>query len=290
MSRHAASLSPLLGAVTAAARKAAQAVLRDFREVEQLQVSLKGPADFVSGAAGRAGRILRAELARARPGYGFLAEADGDGGDGAGREAEHGWIVAPVGGALNFRHGLPCFAVSAALSWRGDPVCGVVYDPVRDELFYGEKGKGAYCNDKRMRVSARASLGDALVAASGGGRARPQRARSLCELAAVAGRAAGVRHSGCPALDLAYVAAGRLDGCWERGRRAGDIAAGVVLVREAGGIVSEPGGGADMLESGAVLAANPGLHRALAAALRQAADSLPGGGGPAPLPLPPRPG
>ena len=268
MSRHAASLSPLLGVMTAAARKAAQAVRRDFREVEQLQVSRKGTADFVTSADIRADGILREELAHARPDYAFLTEESGAI---AGRENEHCWVIDPIDGTLNFLHGLPCFAVSVALCWRGEPVSGVIYDPVLDELFYAEKGKGAYLNDKRMRVSARASLGDALVAAAGSGRGRPQRARFLGELAAIVERVAGVRHSGCSALNLAYLAAGRFDGYWERDLRAWDIAAGVLLVREAGGIVSEPDGGANMLESGAVLAANAGLHRPLAEALRHAA-------------------
>ena len=275
MSRHAASLSPLLGVMTAATRKAAHAVLRDFREVEHLQVSIKGPADFVTSADMRAEEILREELARARPHYDLLAEESGfiagrESADGA--PAEHCWVIDAIDGTLNFLHGLPSFALSVALSYRGEPVCGIVYDPVPDELFYGEKGKGAYLNGKRLRVSARSALGDALVAAAGSGRGRPQRTRFLCELSAVAAKVAGVRHSGSSALNLAYLAAGRFDAHWERDLHPWDIAAGMLLVREAGGIVSEPEGGDNMLQSGAILAANSNLHRDLAATIRKAAQ------------------
>ena len=267
MSRHAASLSPLLGIMTAAARKAALAILRDFREVGQLQVSLKGPADFVTSADKRADEILREELGRARPDYGFLTE-ESEAVEGV--DTEHCWIVDPIDGTLNFLHGLPSFAISLALTYRGDVVCGVTYDPVLDEIFYAERGKGAYLNDKRVRVSARPSLGEALIAAAASGRGRPERERFFREAEQIADKAAGLRHSGCSTLNLAYVAAGRFDAYWERNLHAWDIAAGMVLIREAGGIVSEPDGGDAMLQSGAILAANPTLHRALAGALREA--------------------
>lgn len=267
MSRYAASLSPLLGIMTAAVRKASHSVLRDFREVGQLQVSLKGPADFVSSADKRADRILRGELARARPNFGFLSE---EGGAVEGRDTEHCWIMDPIDGTLNFLHSLPAFAISLGLTYLGDVVCGVVYDPVANELFYAEKGRGAYLNDKRMRVSSRSSLSEALIAGSASGRGRPGRKRFLQELDMIASKAAGLRHSGCSALNLAYVAAGRFDGYWERNLFAWDIAAGMLLVRESGGIVSEPEGGNGMLESGEILATNSSLHHFLIGTLREA--------------------
>ena len=267
MSRYAATLSPLLGIMTSAVRKAALVVLRDFREVSQLQVSRKGPADFVTSADKRADEVLREELSRARPDYGLLTE---EGETVAGADGEHCWIVDPIDGTLNFLHGLPSFAVSTALTYRDDVVCGVTYDPVLDEIFYAEKGKGAYLNDKRMRVSARTLMGEALIAAASSGHARPERERFFREAEMVSGNVAGLRSSGCSSLNLAYVAAGRFDGYWERHLQAWDIAAGIVLLREAGGIVSEPNGGDRMLKSGAILATNPGLHRVLARLLREA--------------------
>ena len=266
MSRYAATLSPLLGIMTVAARKAALGVLRDFREVSQLQVSKKGPADFVTSADKRADEVLREELSRTRPDYGFLTE-EGEAIEGT--DSEHCWIIDPIDGTLNFLHSLPSFAISVALTYRDDVVCGVTYDPVLDEIFYAEKGKGAYLNDKRMRVSARVSMEEALIAAASSGFARPERERYFREADAVSSKAAGLRSSGCASLNLAYVAAGRFDGYWERHLQAWDIAAGIVLLREAGGIVSEPDGGDKMLESGAILAANPGLHRLLAGVLRE---------------------
>lgn len=268
MSAHAASISPLLAIMTSAARKAAHAVMRDFREVEQLQVSVKGPADFVSSADLNADRILRELLARARPEFGMITE-EGEAVIGADRE--HCWIVDPIDGSMNFLHGMPVFAVSIALAYRGAPVCGVTYDPCRDECFYGEKGRGAYLNGKRLRVSARKSLGEALLAAPGVGRGKGQRERVFAEMGALAEKVAGLRASGSAALNLAYVAAGRLDGCWMRDIHVWDMAAGILLVREAGGMASEPDGGEKMLESGAILAATAELHLPLVQSLRAAA-------------------
>lgn len=267
MNRHAAFLSPLLGIMTAASRKAAHSVLRDFREVGQLQVSLRGTADFVSSAERRASRVLREELVRARPNFGFFTEESGAI---RGDEADHYWIIDAIDGTLNFLHGFPAFSISLALSYRGEIVCGVIYDPVPNELFYAEKGKGAYLNEKRMRVSARLTLGEALVASATSGRRHLEREQFLRELALVASKVAGLRQSGCTSLNLAYIAAGRFDGYWERNLHAWDIAAGLILVREAGGIVSELLGGNAMLKSGEVLAANSSLHRSLMDIIREA--------------------
>lgn len=243
-----------------AAEKAGRALIRDFGEVEQLQVSRKGPADFVSAADTKAERIVRQELAKARPDYGLLMEEAGrvDGAD-----KEHCWIVDPLDGTTNFLHGLPHFAVSIALQRGPDVVAGVIYDPVKDEIFWAEKGVGAYLGDRRLRVSGRGRLPDALMATGIPflGRQEGEGHRKfLAELESVMARTSGVRRWGAASLDLAYVAAGRYDGFWETGLSPWDVAAGVVMVREAGGYVTEISGRAHRLESPTILAANDRLH------------------------------
>ncbi|MCG8443263.1 MAG: inositol monophosphatase [Caulobacterales bacterium] len=243
--------SPTITLMISAARKAARALRRDFGEVENLQVSRKGPADFVSAADQRAEDIIREELHAGRRGYGFLLEESGEI---AGTDKSHRWIVDPLDGTLNFLHGMPHFAISIGLEREGAVVAGVVYNPIVDELFWAEKGRGAYLNDRRMRVSSRQGLADAVIATGIPFRGRAGHAQFLTELHAVMGEVAGVRRFGSAALDLAWVAAGRFDGFWERGLNAWDIAAGVVLVREAGGVVRGLGGG-DPLASGDIVAA-----------------------------------
>jgi len=258
--------SPIINVMSAAALKAARGLIRDFGEVEQLQVSIKGPNDFVSTADLKAERTLKAELTRARPGYGLLFEESGAA---EGSDKRHRWIVDPLDGTLNFLHGIPHFCISIGLERDGEVVAGVVYEPTRDELYWAEKGAGAYLNDRRLRVSARRQLGEAMI---GTGMARSQRDPALYPaiLAAVLGATGGVRRFGAAALDLAYVAAGRLDGFWEFGLSPWDIAAGMLLVREAGGYVSDLAGGQTMMTSGNVLAANDHLHLPLAALIREA--------------------
>ena len=256
--------SALMNVMLGAARKAARSLARDFGEVEQLQVSLKGPANFVSAADTRAEEILHAELTRARPGYGLLLEERGDV---AGADRTHRFIVDPLDGTTNFLHGIPHFAISIGLEREGVLVAGVVYNVVRDELFWAEKGAGAYLNDRRLRVAARSDMRDALFATGTPFHGKPGHDVFLREVEAVIGRTAGVRRWGAAALDLAYVAAGRFDGFWERGLSAWDIAAGAVLVREAGGVVIEPDGG-DFMTTGAVLAANTALAPQLTQVLR----------------------
>ena len=263
-----AARSALLNVMIRAADKAGRVLRRDYGEVANLQVSRKGPADFVSAADLRAEKLLREELSRARPDYAFLMEESGASGD---PEAARRWIVDPLDGTSNFLHGLPHFAVSIALEERGTLLAGVVLDPVKDELFYAEKGRGAFLNDRRIRVSARERPDEALIAtgipfAGHGGHAAFQ-----AELGAVAGRVAGIRRWGTASLDLAYVAAGRFDGYWERDLSSWDIAAGIVLVREAGGTISEIGGREIRHESPSILASNEPLHRVLNGLLRGAA-------------------
>lgn len=250
-----------------AAKKAARRLVRDFGEVEHLQVSKKGPADFVSVADHTAERTLRHELTKARPGYGFLLE---EGGAVAGTDSSNRWIIDPLDGTTNFLHGIPHFAISIGLERDSEPYAGVVYEPVNDEMYWAEKGAGAHLNGRRLRVSARRKFDESLFATGipfMGARDHP---RFLKELAVVMAGSAGVRRFGSAALDLAYVAAGRYDGFWESGLHPWDMAAGVVLVREAGGFVSEIGGAQHRLDSADILAANDHLHRPLGRLLQQA--------------------
>ena len=244
--------------MTGAAQKAARALKRDFGEVEQLQVSHKGPSDFVSAADIRAEKTLRAELAKARPRFGFLLE---EGGEVKGEDGHHRWIIDPIDGTTNFLHGIPHFAISVGLEMDGEIIAGLIYNPIVDEMYYAEKGKGAFLNDKRLRVSARANLADSLIATGIPFHGRPGHKPFLKQLERVMGEVAGVRRMGTASLDLAYVAAGRCDAFWETGLQPWDIAAGILLVREAGGFVTELDGGKNVLGSGNVLAANPKLHK-----------------------------
>jgi myo-inositol-1(or 4)-monophosphatase len=253
--------------MTSAALKAARGLIRDFGEVEQLQVSIKGPGEFVSTADLRAERTLRNELTKARPGYGLLFEESGAT---EGTDKHHRWIVDPLDGTTNFLHGIPHFAISIALERDGEIVAGLIYEPTRDEMFWAEKGAGAYLNDRRLRVSARRQLGDSLLGTGIPFRDRARQPEYLATLAAAMPATHGVRRFGAAALDFAYVAAGRFDGFWEFGLSPWDIAAGLLLVREAGGYVSDLAGGQTMMTSGDVLAANDHLHLPLAALLKEA--------------------
>jgi myo-inositol-1(or 4)-monophosphatase len=187
-----------------------------------------------------------------------------------GSDPRHRWIVDPLDGTTNFLHGIPHFAISIALERDGEIVAGVVYDPTRDEMFWAEKGVGAYVNEHRLRVSARRGLGDAVIGTGIPFRGRGDHPEYLASLAAVMGATAGVRRLGAAALDLAYVAAGRYDGFWEFGLSAWDVAAGILLIREAGGYVSDLAGGHDMLDAGTIIAANDHLHLPLAALVKDA--------------------
>ena len=262
--------SALLNVMVGAARKAARSLKRDFGEVEQLQVSLKGPANFVTAADRRAEETLRAELAKARPGYGFLGEESGRH---AGTDATHTWIVDPLDGTTNFLHGIPQFAISIGLERSGAIVAGVIYNPITDELYTAERGKGAFLNDKRLRVASRKSLADAVIACGLPHRGRGDLALGLKELGAVQDKVAGLRRFGAAALDLAFVAAGRLDGYWERNISPWDIAAGIVILREAGGFITDLDGGDAMFTKRHVVAGNEAIHRDLLAALKTAAKA-----------------
>jgi myo-inositol-1(or 4)-monophosphatase len=259
--------SALLNVMVAAARKAARTLRRDFGEVEKLQVSLKGPANYVSAADHRAEETLRAELARARPGYGFLGE---EGGRQEGSDKSHCWIVDPLDGTTNFLHGIPQFAISIALERDRTIVAGVVYNPITEELFVAERGKGAFLNDQRLRVAARKRLSEAVIACGLPHLGRGDLAQFRTEFAAVQEKVAGLRRFGAATLDLAWVAAGRLDAYWERNLSPWDIAAGLILVREAGGFASDLDGGEDLFEKREILAGNEAMQRELLALIRQA--------------------
>ena len=254
-----ATRSAVINVMIRAADRAARGLKRDFGEVANLQVSRKGPADFVSTADLKAEQVLREELHKARPEFGFLMEESG-----ARAPALHEdrrWIVDPLDGTTNFLHGLPHFAISIALEERGEIVAAVIYDPAKDDMFWAERGAGAFLNDRRVRVSGRSHLPDALFATGIPFMGQGEPERFQAEIAAFMRETAGVRRFGAAALDLAYVAAGRYEGFWEHGLQAWDVAAGLLLVREAGGYVTQTDGKSFGLDSPSILAVNDSLHR-----------------------------
>jgi myo-inositol-1(or 4)-monophosphatase len=257
-----------LNVMIKAARKAGRSLVKDFREVENLQVSAKGAGDFVSRADIAAEKIIREELMTARPSYGWVGEESGAA---AGQDPTRRWIVDPLDGTTNFLHGLPHWAVSIALEHKGEIVSAVVLDPAKDELFWAEKGAGAWMNDSRVRVSGRKVMAEAIFATGVPFGTKKTLPATLRDLARLMPACAGVRRWGAAALDLAYVAAGRYDGFWERELNSWDIAAGLLLVREAGGFVTGLREGQEIFDSGSVIAANGQLYEPLASLLREPA-------------------
>jgi len=251
-----------------ACRKAAKGLTRDFGELAELQVSKKGPADYVSAADLKAEQVLFEALSAARVGYGFLGEERGLI---EGTDKTHTWIADPLDGTTNFLHAIPHFAVTVALERDGMIVAGVTYNPITNEMFWAERGKGCFLNDKRLRVAARREMGDAVLATGIPFMGRPGHATFLKELHQIAPRVSGVRRMGSAALDLAYVAAGRFDGYWERGLGRWDMAAGVLFVTEAGGVVSDADGGPDPLGAGTICVSNSDLQPQILARLKAAA-------------------
>ncbi len=240
--------------------KAARKLARDFGEVENLQASQKGPADFVSAADRRSEEIIRQELEQARPGYSFLMKGPGAT---KGTDSQHRWIVDPLEGMTNFLHGIPLFCISIALERQGRLQAGIIYNPISDELFSAERGSGAFLNDRRIRVSARTQISEAVIATGIAHRGRGDHGAFLKDLASVMAVTAGVRRCGGAALDLAWLAAGRFDGFWESGLSAWDVAAGALILREAGGFISDGKGGDQILDAGTILAGNTAIHRHL---------------------------
>jgi myo-inositol-1(or 4)-monophosphatase len=259
---------PIINVMEGAAMKAARSLARDFGEVENLQVSKKGPADFVSEADRRAEEILKRELQKARPGFALLMEESGatpgDGGDDR-------WIVDPLDGTTNFLHGIPHFAISIAHEHRGEIVAGLIYEPLHDEAYWAEKGAGAYLNNRRIRVSGRRDMGNAILATGIPFGNRPGKRETLACIEPVMDRTAGLRRLGAASLDMAYVAAGRFEAFWEFGLSPWDIAAGIIIVREAGGFVSRIDGRTEgLLEADSILVANAELHQPVGDMLRKA--------------------
>jgi myo-inositol-1(or 4)-monophosphatase len=259
--------SPALNVMTAAARKAGRPLVRDFGELENLQISMKGPADFVTSADTRTERILIEELSKARPNYGFLGE---EGGVVAGADKSHRFILDPIDGTVNFMHGIPHFAISIGLEREGQLVAGVIYNPVTDDLYYAEKGHGAFHNNRRLRVAARKELHSCIIATGLPMMGRDGHDKALKETAAVMATTAGIRRFGAASLDMVFVAEGRFDGFWELGLKAWDMAAGIVVVREAGGMVTDLEGGQEMFAKNAVLCANEHLQPQLLKLLKAA--------------------
>ncbi len=260
--------SAVLNVMIKAAQRAGRSLKRDLGEVEHLQVSLKGPRNFVSAADHRAEEIVRTDLAKARPDYGFLGE---EGGAREGTDKTHRWIVDPLDGTTNFLHGIPHFAVSIALERSGVIVAAVIYNPASEDLFVAERGKGAFLNDRRLRVAARQRTDDAIVACGLPHYGRGDLVLARAEIAAAQAHFAGLRRYGAATLDLAWVAAGRFDAYWERDLSPWDLAAGILLVREAGGFVSDIDGGDAILSKGHVVAGNETMHRELLRLLKAAA-------------------
>ncbi|MGI9169127.1 MAG: inositol monophosphatase family protein [Caulobacteraceae bacterium] len=257
----------LIKVMMAAARKAGRALARDFGEVTELQVSRKGAADYVSAADLKAEQTVFDELLRARPGYGFLGEERGLI---EGTDKTHTWIVDPLDGTTNFLHAMPHFAINIALQREGTIVAAVTYNPANSDLFWAERGRGAYLNDRRLRVAARTRFEEAVIATGIPFMGHGQHGRFLKELHQISQRVSGVRRFGAAALDLAWLAAGRFDAFWERDLNAWDMAAGLLLVTEAGGVVTDADGGEDPLSAGSICAGNAETHAALLQRLKAA--------------------
>ncbi|ACB96776.1 inositol monophosphatase family protein [Beijerinckia indica] len=253
--------SALMNVMTAAAIKAGRGLKRDFGEVENLQVSIKGPGDFVSVADKKSEKILFEELSKARPGYGFVMEESGTF---EGSDKTHTWYIDPLDGTTNFLHGLPIFAISIGLAREGQIVAGLVYNPISEDMFIAEKGQGAFLNNRRLRVAQRRELADTLIGCGTPhlGKAK-EHPKFKAELASVMARVGNIRRLGAAALDLGYVASGSFDGFWERGLQPWDIAAGILIIREAGGFVTDAEGGGDMLAKGSICAGNETIQSQL---------------------------
>jgi myo-inositol-1(or 4)-monophosphatase len=263
------SQSAIITVMERAARKAAPKLRRDFGEVSQLQVLKKGPADFVSNADKAAERTLVEELQKARPGWSFLLEEQGEI---AGEPGAPRFIIDPLDGTSNFLHGIPHFAISIAAEHEGVVKAGLIYQPLTDESFWAEQGRGAWLQNARLRVSGRHDLAECLLATGVPYRGHGDQAQFEAIMNRVIPEVAGIRRFGAASLDLAWVAAGRFDGFWEQGLSEWDVAAGILLVREAGGFVTDFRGGDRMVERREIIAGSDSthskLHRLIATALK----------------------
>ena len=242
-----------MNVMIATARKAGRALAKDFREVANLQVSVTGASDFVARADMHADKVVKEELLAARPPYGYLAAESFEI---EGKDPTRRWIVDAMVGVTNFQHGMPHYAVTIALEHKGEIIAGVIYDAAQDECFFAEKGQGAWMNETRMRVSGRRSLSDCVFATGLPSAGRSDLPQALTDLAQLLPVSSGVRNLGAAALDMAYVAAGRVDGFWGRRLQLWDVAAGMIIVKEAGGFSEAIQPGGDVLQDGTVIAAN----------------------------------
>lgn len=256
--------SALLNVMVDAVRKAGRGLTRDYGEVENLQVSMKGPGEFVTSADRRAEKVLFEELQRARPGYGFLLEERGDV---PGTDTSHRWIIDAVDGTVNLVHALPFFCISVALERNGVIVAGVMYNPVLDELYVSERGAGAFVNDRRMRVANRSKLHDCVVGTFVPHIGHDDHMAAVTRQKVLMNEVAGVRAFGSTGISLAYVAAGRLDAYVETAVAPWHSAAGLLMVREAGGFVSDLKGKDKIFETRTIVAGNEDVHRRLLAVL-----------------------
>ena len=246
--------SPNITIMMSAARKAARSILRDFGELEKLQVSIKGQNDFVTMADIKAQEIIHYELSRSRTGYGFLME-EGKIKNNI-NENEYTWIIDPIDGTLNFMNGIPYFAISIALHHENEIIAGVVYDPIHNDFYWAEDGLGAYLNDQRLRVKNKKTLDKSIIALGIPFLGRGNHQEHIKIQQAVMSKVAGLRRFGAASLDLAFVAAGRVDGFWEFGLSSWDVAAGIILVKEAGGLAKGIDNKEDPLLTGNIVAGN----------------------------------
>ena len=241
-----------------ACRKAAKILIRDFGEIENLQVSVKGPGDFVTASDKKVEKILVEELQKARPTYSILSEEVGE----INNDEFFKWIIDPIDGTSNFLHGIPHFAISIGLEHNKEIICGIIYDPIKDEIFTAEKGNGAYLNNKRMRVSSRSKLKDCIICTGGPKRESKDRELAIEEYKKFSSKVfIPIRKLGSASLDMAYVAAGRCDGFWQRNLNYWDIAAGIILIKEAGGFVTDFNGNDTYIESRTILATNSRINK-----------------------------
>jgi len=243
-----------------ACRKAAKVLIRDFGEIEKLQISIKGPGDFVTASDIKVEKILIEELEKARPRYSILSEEVGE----INKDKEFKWIIDPIDGTANFLHGIPHFCISIGLEKNEEIVCGIIYDPIKDEMFIAEKGNGAYLNNQRMRVSARIKLEDCIIFTGGLKHGSNNAEIAIEEYRKFSSKVLiPIRKMGSASLDMAYVAAGRCDGFWQRNLNYWDIAAGIILVKEAGGFITDFSGNDKYIKNKTILAANSKINEAM---------------------------
>ena len=247
-----------INVIVKACRKASKTLIRDFGEIEKLQVSLKGPGDFVTASDNKVEKILIEELQKARPNYSILSEEIGE----INNDVSFKWIIDPVDGTANFLHGIPHFAISIGLEHNKEIICGIIYDPIKDEMFAAEKGEGSYLNNQRMRVSSRSKLKDCIVFTGGPKRESKDRDLSLKEYNSFSSKVLiPIRKLGSASLDMAYVAAGRCDGFWQRNLNYWDIAAGIIIVKEAGGFVTDFYGNNEYIQNKTILVNNSKIDK-----------------------------